>query len=326
MAYTHLALEERYHIHSLAVQGLGPRAIATEIGRDKGTVSRELRRNRGRRGYRAKQAQKMATTRKLRSRNGPRVSRDVWMTAREHIVNRCSPEQASKRMKRDASGSISHETIYRRIYADKAAGGKFYTYLRCQKKRRKRYGSGRNRRGCIPNRVGIENRPYIVDLKMRVGDWEGDTIIGANQKQAIVSLVDRRTRYTLLRKVETKTASLVSDAIIQELKNIDAAFHTLTLDNGLEFAGHQKVTSALGGATYFARPYHSWERGLNENTNGLVRQYIPKKRRLEDVDQDEVQAIADELNHRPRKCLDYRTPHEALCDAIRSRKGVALRV
>ena len=152
------------------------------------------------------------------------------------------------------------------------------------------------------------------------------TIIGANQKQAIASLVDRRTRYTLLRKVKNKTASLVSDAIIRELERIDATLHTLTLDNGLEFAGHQKVTQALGGATYFARPYHSWERGLNENTNRLVRQYIPKKRRLEEVDDDEIQAIADELNHRPRKCLDYRTPRKALCEDIRRRKGVALRV
>lgn len=201
-----------------------------------------------------------------------------------------------------------------------------YTYLRCQKKRRKRYASGCNRRGRFPNRVGIEQRPKFVDLKIRVGDWAGDTIIGANQKQAIVSLVNRRTRYTLLRKVKNKTASIVSEAMIRELKRVDAPFHTLTLDKGLEFAGHQKINQALGGATYFARPYHSWERGLNENTNGLVRQYIPKKRRLEEVDDDEIQAIADELNHRPRKCLDYRTPHEALCEEITPRKGVALRV
>lgn len=326
MAYTHLALEERYHIYSLSVQGFGPTAIAAEVGRDKSTVSRELRRNRGQRGYRAKQAHAFAEMRKLQTRNGPRVSRTVWDTAKVHIVDGCSPEQASNRMKRDGSGGISHETIYTRIYADKAAGGYFYKYLRCQKKRRKRYGSARNRRGCIPNRVGIERRPYIVDLKIRVGDWEGDTIIGANKKQAIVSLVDRRTRYTLLRKVKNKTASLVSEAIIQELKRVNVAFHTLTLDNGLEFADHQRVNRALGGASYFARPYHPWERGLNENTNGLVRQYIPKKRRLEDVDEDEVQAIADDLNHRPRKCLDYRTPHEALCEEIKRRKGVALRI
>lgn len=326
MAYTHLALEERYHIYSLSVQGFGPTVIAAEVGRSKSTVSRELRRNRGQRGYRAKQAHAFAGMRQLQSRNGPRVSPAAWAKAREHIVDGFSPEQASKRMKLDGSGDISHETIYQRIYADKAAGGYFYKYLRCQKKRRKRYASGRNRRGCIPDRVGIEERPYIVDLKLRVGDWEGDTIIGANQKQAIVSIVDRRTRYTLLRKVKNKTADLVSEAIIKELKRVDATFHTLTLDNGLEFAGHRKVTQALGGATFFARPYHSWERGLNENTNGLVRQYIPKKRRLEEVDQDEIQAIADELNHRPRKCLDYRTPHEALCEEIKQRKGVALRV
>ena len=326
MAYTHLALEERYHICSLSVQGFGPTAIAAEVGRDKSTVSRELRRNRGQRGYRAGQAQQLSETRRRQAYNGPCVSPATWALAREHLVNGYSPQQIAGRMRRDGSGSISHETVYQRIYADKRAGGHMHTYLRCCKKRRKRYASGRNRRGRIPNRVGIEQRPKFVDLKIRVGDWEGDTIIGANQKQAIVSLVDRKTRYTLLRKVKNKTASMVSDAIIQELKRVDATFYTLTLDNGLEFSGHQRVTQVLGGATYFARPYHSWERGLNENTNGLVRQYIPKKRRLEEVDDDEIQAIEDELNHRPRKCLDYRTPHEALCEDIRRRKGVALQV
>ena len=172
----------------------------------------------------------------------------------------------------------------------------------------------RNRRGHIPNRVGIEARPNIVELKLRVGDWEGDTIIGANQKQAIISVVDRKTRFTLLKKIKRKLAALVAAAIVAQLRSVNAEFHTLTLDNGMEFAGHQEINRLLGGATYFAHPYRSWERGLNENTNGLVRQYIPKKRRLEDVSDDEVQRIADDLNHRPRKCLDYKTPYEALSE------------
>ena len=275
MAYTHLALEERYHIYSLAVQGLGPTAIAAETGRDKSTISRELRRNRGQRGYRAKQAHQTAKERWRQAYNGMRVPLRTWLVAKERIMEGWSPEQVAGRRKREQSHRISHETIYQRIYADKAAGGQLYKKLRCQKKRRKRYGSARNRRGHIPNRVGIEARPNIVELKLRVGDWEGDTIIGANQKQAIISVVDRKTRFTLLKKIKRKLAALVAAAIVAQLRSVNAEFHTLTLDNGMEFAGHQEINRLLGGATYFAHPYRSWERGLNENTNGLVRQYIP---------------------------------------------------
>ncbi len=221
MAYTHLALEERYHISALSVQGLGPAAIAAEIGRDKSTVSRELRRNRGQRGYRAKQADQMAHGRWQQAYNGPQVPPQTWAVAKEGILEGWSPQQVAERLRREQSLRISHETIYQRIYADKAAGGQLYKKLRCQKKRRKRYGSGRNRRGHIPARVGIEKRPYLVQFRLRAGDWEGDTIIGANQQQAIVSLVDRKTRYTLLKKVERKTAALVADAIVEELKRID---------------------------------------------------------------------------------------------------------
>ncbi len=256
-----------------------------------------------------------------------RIQDQTWAVAQEGILEGGSPQQVAERLRREQSLRISHETIYQRIYADRAAGGQLYEKLRCQKKRRKRYGSGRKSRGHIPARVGIEKkRPYLVEFRLRAGDWEGDSTIGANQQQAIVSLVDRKTRYTLLKKVERKTAALVADAIVEELKRIDISFHTLTLDNGLKFARHQHVTRILGGAAFFAQPYCFWERGLNENTNGLVLQYISKKRRFEDVDDAEVQAIADDLNHRPRKCLDYKTPYEALSEEIRKRKGVALRI
>ncbi len=269
------ALEERYHISALSLQGFGPAAIAAEIRRDESTVSCELRRNRGQRGSHAKQADQMAHGRWQQAYNGPQVPPQTWAVAKEGILEGWSPQQVAERRRREQSLRISHETIYQRIYADKAAGGQLYKKLRCQKKRR---------RGHIPARVGIENRPYLVEFRLRAGDWEGDTIIGANQQQPIVSLVDRKTRYTLLKKVERKTSSLVAAAIVEELKRIDVPFQTLTLDNGLEFARHQHVTRPLGGAAFFARPYCFWERGLNENTNGLVRRYISKKRRFEGVE------------------------------------------
>ncbi len=259
MTYKHLALEERYHISALSVQGLGPAAIAAEVGRDKSTVSRDLRRNRGQRGYHAKQADQMAHGRWQQAYNGPQVPPQTWAVAKEGILEGWSPQQVAERLRREQSLRISHETIYQRICADKAAGGQLYKKLRCQKKRRKRYGSGRNRRGHTPARVGIEKRPYLVEFRLRAGDWEGDTIIGANQQQAIVSLVDRKARYTLLKKVERKTAALVADAIVEELKRIDIPFHTLTLNNGLEFVRHQHVTRILGGAAFFAHPYCFWE-------------------------------------------------------------------
>ena len=205
---------------------------------------------------------------------------------------------------------MSHERIYQYIYADKRVGGALHTHLRSQKKRRKRYGSGRSRRGQIAGRVSISQRPALVERRERIGDWEGDTIVGKGHQQAIVSLTERFSRFTLLHKVERATAPAVSAAIRKQLEPWAAWVHTFTSDNGKEFAAHQEIAAALQADYYFAHPYASWERGLNENTNGLVRQYCPKKSDFSPLDQDAMQAIAHRLNHRPRKTLDYRTPFE----------------
>jgi IS30 family transposase len=326
MPYTHLTEDERYHIYELHVEKQPLTSIAKQLGRDKSTISRELRRNRGARGYRPKQAMCLSRERSATSAaNGRRVNAAVWAAAKDKLREDWSPEQIAGRFRRDGTGQISHETIYQRVYADKASGGRLHTHLRCKKQRRKRYGSGRSRRGQIPNRIGIEHRPAVVENKSRIGDWEGDTIIGKGQQQAVVSLVERKSKYTLLHKVERKTQKLVSEGIIAQMNTLHHLVHTITFDNGLEFAGHETVSKSLRTKVYFARPYHSWERGLNENTNGLVRQYLPKKTCFRGVDQDQLDDVARKLNHRPRKTLDYRTPYEVMVLSAK-KHGVALRV
>ena len=205
--------------------------------------------------------------------------------------------------------SISHEWIYQHVYTDKRSGGNLYRFLRCQKVRRKRYGLY-SRRGTIPNQVSIDERPAIVDAKRRFGDWEGDTVIGKSHRGALVTLVERKSLYTVIRSVIHKTAAAVRAAVVDGLTPYIDRVHTITYDNGREFADHEGMASDLETRIYFAHPYASWERGLNENTNGLIRQYFPKDRDLRTVTTREIEKAMDKLNHRPRKSLGYRTPYE----------------
>ena len=222
-----------------------------------------------------------------------------------------TPELISGRFRLENEGlRVSHETIYAHIYADKRAGGQLWRLLPCQKPRRRRYGAGRARRHLIPNRVGIELRPPIVERKARFGDWEGDTLADASHRNAVVTLVERRSMYIALAAVPKRSAELVCAAIVNALEHAPLPAHTLTLDNGAEFCAHARITEALGTRCYFARPYAAWQRGLNENHNGLVRRYIPKKASLANYTQDELNAIAERLNNRPRKNLGYYTPRE----------------
>jgi IS30 family transposase len=217
----------------------------------------------------------------------------------------------------------SHETIYRHVYADKAAGGSLYQQLRCQKKRKKRYASGRERRGQIIGRRPISERPVHIETRAQVGHWEGDTVIGAHHKQAVVTMVERKSGYALITKVINKTSDLVSTAIINKLSPMAPLVKTITFDNGKEFAGHSTIDAALNSTTYFADPFASWQRGSNENFNGLLRQYIPKKRALSTVTDKELRMIQDQLNNRPRKRLGFKTPSEVFMQSL---SRVALRV
>lgn len=222
-----------------------------------------------------------------------------------------SPEQISGYAKRHKLFSISHERIYQFILADKEKGGTLYRHLRHQhKKYRKRYGSPNNRQGPIKNRVMIDERPKIVDKEKRLGDWEIDTIIGKEHQKAIVTLVERVSKKTLIGQVGTKKSDFVTEQIIQLLNEIKAYVLTITADNGSEFAQHETIAKALDANVYFAHPYHSWERGLNENTNGLIRQYIPKGKDFAQVTDADIIAIQEKLNNRPRKSLAFATPNE----------------
>lgn len=306
MTYTHLAQEQRYQISALLKTGHSQTEIAAILQVNKSTVSRELRRNRGQRGYRPKQAQRLARERRRKAVR-KRISDQTWSQIDEKIRADWSPEQISGWLEKSSDATVSHEWIYQHIYTDKRSGGNLHKHLRCQKKRRKRVGDY-DRRGKIPNQVSIDERPEIVDKRERLGDWEADTIIGAGKRGAIVSLVDRKSRFTLLKQVTRRTASAVEDAVLDLLRPYQASTHTITCDNGKEFANHQSIAEKLQVSVFFAHPYSSWERGSNENTNGLIRQYFPKGMDFSTITDDQISFVKERLNDRPRKCLDFLPP------------------
>jgi len=304
--YTQLTREQRYQIYALKKEGHNRTAISRNVGVHKATIGRELSRNLGGRGYRPKQADELAQQRR-RQRVRPRITAAQWTQVEELLRQEWSPEQISGRLALEGQAGISHERIYQYVYADKARGGTLSGHLRCRKQRRKRYGSY-SRRGQIPNRVLIDQRPAVVEHKARLGDWEADTIIGRNHQAAIVSVVERKSKLTRLKKVARNTAELVTDAVTTQLQSLTVK--TITSDNGREFAHHQQIAQSLKTDFYFAHPYHSWERGLNENTNGLVRQYFPKKSEFSKITERQLKKVEDRLNNRPRKTLGYKTPNE----------------
>jgi IS30 family transposase len=316
MNYKHLSQIERYQIYSLMKANQSITQIAEQLGRHKSTISREIGRNEGCRGYRPNQACELALARSQGSRNAREVKPWVMCQADVLLGLQWSPEQIASKL------PVSHESLYLHVYADKAHGGTLWKNLRCQKQKRKRYASGRDRRGQIPNRRPLSERPAHIDKRLQVGHWECDTVIGANHKQAIVTVVERKSGYAVMAKVSNKTADLVDSAIIEALMPFQARVKTLTYDNGKEFSGHARIDEALGSTGYFARPFASWERGSNENFNGLLRQYVPKKRSMNTVDTEEITMIQNRLNNRPRKRLGFKTPAEVFNQSL---KRVALR-
>ncbi len=308
MGYTQLTREQRYQIYALMKAGHKQTQIAQIVGCHKSSISREVRRNRGRRGYRPKQAHHLAAARHLAAYR-PRITDQTWVLVAALLRREWSPEQIAGRLRLEKQPTVSHERIYQYVYADKRRGGTLHQHLRCRKVRRKRYGT-HSRRGQIPNRVSIEARPRVVATKRRVGDWEADTIIGKAHKEAIVSLTERKSKLCLLQKVARKSAEAVTQASLAQLGPLSDKVHTITSDNGREFACHEQIAQALSAKFYFAHPYSSWERGLNENTNGLVRQYFPKKHDFTTISDAEVEQVMERLNTRPRKTLGFRTPNE----------------
>lgn len=306
--YTQLTQEERYQIYALRKAGHSQREIAEVLSRSPSTISRELERNKGLKGYRPKQAHRLAQNRK-KERERRRIPESTWELVERLLREDWSPEQISGWLAREEGMAISHEWIYRYVYEDKRRGGDLYRHLRCQKPRKKRYGSY-DRRGQIRERVSIDERPEVVEARSRVGDWEADTVIGKPGGSVLVTLVERRSRLSLVALAPDKTATAVKAAVLKLLQPLSAQVYTVTYDNGKEFAYHMEIAQALNADGYFAHPYHSWERGLNENTNGLIRQYLPKGTDFNKLTDRQVQEIMDKLNNRPRKCLGYKTPNQ----------------
>jgi IS30 family transposase len=310
MTYKQLTIEERYQIKAYLKTGMSAKGISIELRRHLSTITREIKRNTGKKGYRPKQADELALKRRKTALKSIKLTNEVKADVEKLIRQELSPEQACIYLEEHRQVKLHHDSIYCFVAEDKANGGELYTFMRhLHKTHRKRYGSYQ-KRGRIKNATSIEERPDVIENKERIGDCEGDLIIGKDHKSAIYTLVERQTLYTIIIKLTGKNARDLADRIIPILEPIKDRLHSITYDNGLEFAEHELVSKALKLETYFAHPYSSWERGINENTNGLIRQYFPKGTDFNDVSEEEIQHVMDRLNSRPRKTRGGKQPIE----------------
>jgi IS30 family transposase len=314
MTYKRMTEADRRHIHRWRQEGDGLRELARRLGRAASSISRELSRNTGGRGYRPKQAHEQAQKRALRP--GPRRFTDeIRAEVESRLKQGLTPEIISERARLEGRPTVCKESIYQQIYCDAKAGGDLWTYLpRARRKRRRRCPRQAGRgRGKIPNQRMIDTRPAEVETRKSVGHWEGDLINGAHKTGNLTTLVERCTRYTLIGRTDSKEALEVTVAICESFGQLPPrARLSLTLDNGKEFARHEEIASVAGIDVFFARPYHSWERGTNENTNGLIRRLHPKKSSFAEIGEEGLKRIEMFLNDRPRKCLGWMTPREKL--------------
>src|SRR6266699_1257942 len=308
----HLTASQRYTISVLRQQGQSQKEIADIIGKDKSVISRELHRNCDRRSgtYDDRLAQRKYDRRMEQKPKRIHFTQVVKEFVEKAIQEDLSPEQIVGVAIKEALPCVSHERIYQHIWKNKKQGGKLYEHLRTQGKRYRKRGSKKDRRGIIPNRIDIEQRPAIVAEKLRFGDLEIDTVIGKNHKGALLTINDRKTGLVKIKKVATKEAPVVAKAAIEALMPHKELLYTITADNGKEFALHQQISLALEINFYFAKPYHSWERGANENLNGLIRQYFPKNTVFDNVTDQRVQWVEDKLNNRPRKRFEFLSPNQ----------------
>lgn len=311
--YAQITAAERYTIGVLRRHGCPAATIARVLDRHRSTIGREVRRNATHHDgtYRPQLADWYARGRRSRSRRNQRFSAADWALVHARLREQWSPEQVAGRFRVAHLLRISHETIYRHIWADKRAGGTLHTHLRGARKRfRKRYGYY-DRRGRLAGKRPISERPAIVDARARIGDWEVDTILGATKdSHCLLSLVERKTGYLVLGKLAARTTAEVNRRAAPLIQQQPYRVHTITSDHGTEFHGYAALEAQTAARFYFATPHHAWERGTNENTNGLIRQYAPKRQSMAHLTQHDCTAMARHLNHRPRKRLGYRTPEE----------------
>lgn len=320
----HLTECDRYHISALNEAGKSQKKLAKKIGVHRTTIWRELSRNSGSRGYRPKQASRKATERWQAATKAIKMNPELIKIIKTKILQDWSPEQISGRLKLEGRFSISHERIYQFIGKDKANGGDLWTHLRWAKRlRRKRYGT-RDRRGEIKGRRSIEKRKKKLEKRKRIGDVERDLVIGTKQKGALLTVVDRKTRMAFAIKLNSKSANEVHRATLKVLKPIKSILKTITNDNGTEFASHKKTEKRLEAKIYFTHPYSSYERGTNENTNGLLRQYFPKNNTdFRKVKTHQITKALTKINNRPRKCLGFKTAVEVTRKELTKMKNVA---
>jgi IS30 family transposase len=312
MAYHQITSEERYTIAALRREGFNQSQIARHLGRHRSTISRELRRNVARHdgAYRPHGAIERTSARRSRSRRNTQFSQAELATVEGLLRMKWSPEQISGRLRREGGLRISHETIYRHVWRDKWDGGDLYSCLRqATKLRRKRHNSY-DRRGRLSGKRHISERPESVETRRRVGHWEIDTVVGGGEKDCVVTLVERKTGYAVIGKLADRSSSGMARRVTKLIRRHEGRFRTITSDNGTEFHDYAKIEGRTSVLFYFATPYHSWERGTNENFNGLLRQYLPKRKSQAHLTQRARDALASQLNQRPRKRLAYRTPEE----------------
>jgi transposase, IS30 family len=304
--------QERYEIAALRGARKKMKAIAEQVGRHRSTIYREVARNRSRADgkYRAERAEEMTRARRSRSRRNGRISQKQWKRVKELLRQEWSPEQISGYLKSREKMKISHERIYQYVWVDKENGGRLYEHLRgARKQRRKRYGRN-DSRGKLAGKRPITERPASVERRRRKGHWEIDTVLGGRGKDCILTMVERKTGYLLIGKLKARTSE---EAVKSTLKIIHAhqgKVKTITADNGTEFHGYAQIEERSAVKFYFATPHHSWERGTNENTNGLIRQYLPKRQSMAKLTQSQCDQIALKINLRPRKRLNFKNPYE----------------
>ena len=308
MHYQQLTRDQRYIIYALKREGFSQAYIARRVGVHRSTVGREFKRNKHKRGWRPKLADQLAMARRHRSGHPTKMTARTKARIRHYLKKKWSPEQISGRLKRSKGFSISYQAIYRYLYQDRMAGGTLYKGLR----RKKPYRRGDRKYGPIKGRISIDNRPAVVDERGRIGDWEIDTVLSGDRKSALVTIVERVSKYVIIGKLERNQARLVAQGVVKLMTPLRNFVHSITSDNGAEFACHKYIATKLETDFFFAHPYKPCERGLNENTNSLIREYLPKGVSFKDLTQTDAFSIQKILNRRPRKTLDYQTPNEVL--------------
>jgi IS30 family transposase len=311
MSYQHLTQQQRYQIATLHKEGFGSRAIGDVVECHHSTVAREIERNGGPDGYRANAAQRQAVQRRHAASTRPRIDASVWVVVDEHLREDWSPEQIVGH----GIAAISIERIYQHIAEDRARGGDLWRHRR-RRRRRRRIGTARQRQRFGGRR--IDTRPGAIEQRRQVGHWELDSMLG-NGPVRLITMVERKSRFVRLRRVANGKAATARDAIVAALYGARCCVSTLTYDNGSEFAEHGVIDIALDAMAYFAEPHSPWQRGTNENTNGLLRQYFPKGKSMHSLTDEQLQVIEDKLNNRPRKVLGFKTPREVFLASLKRR-------